>query len=364
MTAGVNGITNLLRLARAQFRAAAAFAVVARDGREPEMVFVPSDCGEGALPGEALALLARQASLDPELGHAGAFVRSVQLTGAMTLVVAPVPGPGGRGLLGVVGPEVDGSERAQLDLLERLAQRLTRHAQALHAVEERRAASAEQSQRTNGRQGDGAPAPIAPGGPPVPSEPPDPSAPRPPLEPPLPGPPAVAPLAPAAPGPAPARTPPVTATEEHRAPAPPSSWWAPSDPLTGLPSMAQFFSRAGRLLGSEARASGAVAVVLVEVPSERTAAAAARALAAQLRCSDPLARIDHDLFAAAVLLFPGSTRGDAVEERLGGAVRAALDWLAPVRTAHVLAEPGDRRDIDELLRQAIAGLPGRGIAPR
>lgn len=139
----------------------------------------------------------------------------------------------------------------------------------------------------------------------------------------------------------------------------PDGWWLAQDSRTGLPSVAQFFSRAGRLLTAELRTTSTLAVVLVEVPDPQTAPAAARALSAQLRYSDPLARIERDLFAVAVLLVPGIASGDAVEQRLGSAVRAALDWLSPVRTTHVLAAPGDRRDIDALVRQAIAQLPGR-----
>lgn len=342
MTAGVSGVTNLLRFARSQLRATAAFAMVTRNGGEPELVFVPSDGGDVALPGEALAHVAGIATQDPEFGHAGVFVRKVQLTRAMTLVVAAVPGPGARGMLGVVGPEVDGSDRRQLDLLDRLAQRLTRHVQALHVVGERRVAFAPQP--TSGMQGGRPPAPVVT----------DPTSAVPPgrLD-----------STTAAPTP-PHPTSAPTAEDDRRAIGWSAAWLAPSDPITGLPSLARFFSRAGRLLGSEARASGAVAVVVVEVPSDRTAPLAARALAAQLRFGDPLARIDHGLFAAAVVLFPGSTRGEAVEERLGSAVRAALEPQAPVRTVHVLAEPGDRRDIDELLRTAIAGLPRREVASR
>ncbi len=419
MAASTSAIANLLRLARTECRATVAFVVVATDGGQPEMLRVPAQ-GPTPTPSDvALAELAERASLDPEFGHARTFVRTVQLPAARILAVAPVPGAGPTGMLGVLGEDPSGFAPAQLGLLDRLADRVARHVKALHTLggagvestgpgsgpvaepaAEGGAAPPDEPDHPRGRSAE----PAAP-------EPAEPAAPEPAEPVTTPPPPALAgfgdepagviapsgpglfepagwhrqPLGPQvlsstggylrtlpnqAPGPGPDAgfvPPPTDATggpgpvAGPQGPEPPSpgSWWAASDPVTGLPSLGQFFSRAGRLLGSEARASGAVALVLVEVPDEQTAPAAARALAAQLRFSDPLARVDRDLFAAAVLLFPGSMRGDAVEERLGTAVRSALDWLAPVRTTHVLAEPGDRRDVDELLRQAIAGLPGR-----
>ena len=427
MAASASAIANLLRLARTECRATVAFVVVATDGGQPEMLRVPSPATTPTPSDSALAELAERASLDPEFGHARTFVRTVQLPGARILAVAPVPGAGPTGMVGVLGEDPGGFAPAQLGLLDRLADRIARHVKALHTLggpgvestEPRsgpvtepagEGGAAPPDEPDHPRAGPAEPAAPAPAEPAAPA-PAEPAAPAPAEPVTTPPPPALAGfgdepagvIAPSGPGlfdpagwqrqplgpqvlsstggylrtlpspvPGPGHeagfvSPPADATGRAgpaagpQSPEPPSpgSWWAASDPVTGLPSLGQFFSRAGRLLGSEARTSGAVALVLVEVPDEQTAPAAARALAAQLRFSDPLARVDRDLFAAAVLLFPGSMRGDAVEERLGTAVRSALDWLAPVRTTHVLAEPGDRRDVDELLRQAIAGLPGR-----
>lgn len=440
VAANPGAVGNLLRVARREFRAGVAFAVLGTSGSSPELLRVPCE-GEGGSPGDdELFEIAGRASTDPEFAGARAFVRTVQLGSATILAVAAVPGAGSSGMVGVLGDDPGAFGTPQLTLLDGLANRIARHVHALAALEtavgegpqrsgtgepadleppgpgaaqeagappappdqeagpppapqigepepEPSGAASESTEdvRDAGRkagpeQADqrGAPGPRAPGFAGFGSEPAGPIAPlrRSPVEPPswqvpplLPSSGASGPLRLA--GGRDATTPvPVWAAQaasggsaDPRAVEPPApgSWWVTSDRVTGLPSLGQFFSRAGRLLGSEARATGAVALVLVEVPDERTAPAAARALAAQLRFSDPLARVDRDLFAAAVLLFPGSVRGDAVEERLGAAVRSALDWLAPVRTTHVLAEPGDRRDVDELLRQAMVGLPGRSV---
>jgi hypothetical protein len=450
MAANPSAIANLLRLARTECRATVAFAVVATNG-QPELLRVPTAGDMGTPSNETLADIVDRAALDPEFGLARAFVRSVQLPSATLLGVAPVAGASRPAMIGVLGDDPSGFGPAQLELLDRLAERIARHIKALHAVERPAAGGAAPDEHPDAHPDEVAPRtagadlpadahasepviPPAPAVPPAPVVPPAPAAPQPAAvvhqhaqestmaaaqaaperddahtQPADPGRPSVAyggfgsepagVIAPSEPGPldpgghrqplgpqslsstggflrASTASPPEGAfVVGHRAewgdpmgasrqdePTTPRSWWAASDVVTGLPSLGQFFSRAGRLLGSEARASGAVALVLIEVPDERTALAAARALSAQLRFSDPLARVDRDVFAAAVLLFPGSMRGDAVEERLGAAVRSALDWLAPVRTTHVLAEPGDRRDVDELMRQAMTGLPGRSEA--
>lgn len=441
MAVTTSPIANLLRVACRECRATVAFAVVPTSAADSEMHRVPAQDAEGALSDDTLVELASRASLDPEFGGGRAFVRTVQLPSATILAVAPVPGAGSTGMVGVLGDDPGGFAPPQLAMLDRLAERIGRHVRALQALDERNVegpddlsgqgqdrpptaehngvppaqpdgtgageqdatadepsgpdlqagtpaaevgpeqASGQTSEQTSeGTSGQSAVMVPSlgfaafgnePGGAIAPSErgpfEPHPWPPRSPASPVdlgegAPIRPAVAPDTLSVPAGRPI-TAPVGVASDVRAPEPPApgSWWAATDPVTGLPSLGQFFSRAGRLLASEARASGAVALVLVEVPDERTAAAAARALAAQLRFSDPLARVDRDLFAAAVLLFPGSVRGDAVEERLGAAVRSALDWLAPVRTTHVLAEPGDRRDVDELLRQAMIGLPGRSV---
>ena len=112
------------------------------------------------------------------------------------------------------------------------------------------------------------------------------------------------------------------------------------------------------MLASDTCTAGALALVVVEVPDPRTAPSAARALRAQLRFADPLALVDCDLLVAAVVIYPAGS-GGAVEQRLGSAVRSALEGPGSVRTVHVVATPGDRREVDELLRDAVLRLPGR-----
>lgn len=403
MAANPSAIANLLRLARTECRAAVAFAVLATNGGQPEMLRIPPTEATGTPSDQALAEIVERAALDPEFGRARAFVRTVQLPSATLLAVAPVSGAARPAMVGVLGEDSSGFGPAQLDLLDRLAERIARHVKALQTFDRPELAESPTTEAASDPEAPGpageqaaaparsaaavtttsAPLPFAgfgdePSGVIAPSEAPCSEAEAPPRQPlgaqtsSIGG--FLRPTWPYEPPPSDetARRSPATSLagrlggSQPQSPGPeppaPGSWWVATDALTGLASLGQFFSRAGRLLGSEARAAGAVALVLVEVPDERTAPAAGRALAAQLRFSDPLARVDRDLFAAAVLLFPGSMRGDAVEERLGSAVRAALEWLAPVRTTHVLAEPGDRRDVDELLRQAMAGLPGRALS--
>ena len=381
MKPSATGVTNLLRVARAECAGAVAFAAVTADDagggvRGMRVFSFPQGETAETLSGEVVAELVRQAALDPEYAQSGVFVRSVGVRDGLTLAVAPLRDAGTEGMLGVVALDDQGFDQDQLELLQRQADRLARHLRARGDVDAivATAASASETELDEARErvriatplqthaaapttnGAGAhdqrgaaraergvangPGEPAKGG----SHEPHPagqaqSVQRPAVEPPR----AAGTPTRSAPSPAPGREVPAEA-------------WAAVDAATGLPSLAQFFSRAGRLLASEARATSALALVLVEMPEDATASVVARALSTRLRHTDPLVRIEPDLFAAAVLLFPGSTRGDVVEERLAGAVRASLEWLMPVRTTHVLAEPGDRRDVDELLREAIARL--------
>jgi GGDEF domain-containing protein len=85
----------------------------------------------------------------------------------------------------------------------------------------------------------------------------------------------------------------------------------------------------------------------------------ASTLRSQLRSSDQLTRIGRCAFAAAVGLEPGTSLSPLIEQRLAGAVRNAVIASTPqavVRSIHVLAEPEQRLDADELLRRSLRML--------
>jgi GGDEF domain-containing protein len=133
------------------------------------------------------------------------------------------------------------------------------------------------------------------------------------------------------------------------------------DPVTGLPGLGNFFSRTGRLLGPEQSGSQALSMVVIEVkgfprPEELVAQLVACTLQSHLRGGDPVARVGRAVFAAAVTLDPGSTLAPAIEQRLAGAVRSALNHgtaTAVVESAHVFTGATGSIEADELLRRAL-----------
>ena len=167
--------------------------------------------------------------------------------------------------------------------------------------------------------------------------------------------------------PAPPSAPPAAGAGSARSTAAPN-WHAPAweaaDEVTGFAGLGAFFSRTGRIMGgSEPRA---VAIVVLEVsdtsrPEELVAQLGATTLRSQIRGSDPVARIGQASFAVAVALDPGSTLAPAIEQRLAGALRTALHGAtvaAAVRSAHVMAEPEQKIEADELLRRSLRHLNG------
>jgi hypothetical protein len=317
---------NLLRVARNETAAGTAFAAILEDGHPSEIVSVPPPGAPEGLSSDELAALVHQAAADPEFSHARVFVRAVQLGQSLTLAVAPASEGASHGMIGVVAGTDHRFEPPQLEVLERLAERLGRHLQVVHrlsGVGFRTQHPGPQSPTSSAGPAGG------PGGAPLDARPPAWAAQ--PVE---------------APGGPPSLE------------VPAATWWTEPEPLLGLSSLGQFFSRAGRMLASDPRTAGALALVVVEVPDPRTMPSAARALRAQLRFSDPLALVDRDLLAVAVVILPAGS-GDAVEQRLGAAVRSVLERPSSVRTVHVMAAAGDRREVDELLREAVSRLPGR-----
>jgi hypothetical protein len=419
-------VENVLRLARSESGAALAFAALGTCADDLRVFSVPDADEHTLVGHEALAELVCQASTDPELPHARVLVRAVGASAPLTLAVAAAPVADGllrraaasgastillahdalahdepRALVGLLFEAEHELDETGRELLAQLAERLWRHARARRQVAllgERSSSSARADALHADERGGRTAAEGAEG---VVSEewyeeghtlvrdifePEDPTEWSAVGQPEMSGGGGGDRLVPAV-GPPRAvawRCPPGAAARGWRrsesrpsgpvqgqlevAPLESSGigdvgqWWLVHDVVTGLPSVAQFCSQVGRLLAAEIRATSSLALVLVEVPGERAAPAAARALGAQLRYSDPLARIDRDLFAAAMLLVPGHGCADAVEARLASAARSSLHELSTVRTTHAVAAPGDRRDVDELLRQAIAQLPGRAGA--
>ena len=353
MSAVTTPVENLLRVARDETAAGTAFAAILAGGRALEIVSVPAPEVPEGLSSDELAQLVDRAAADPEFARARAFVRAVQLGHALTLAVAPVGDGAGRSMIGVVAGPDHRFEPAQLGVLERLAQRLLRHLEAVQRVgggawrgEELPGRAVGRGEelpgRVIGRTEELPPRVVGRGeehGSDEPRRGQVPGSDEPPQA-------AEQPSRPA------------SALREAPLEMPPATWWAAPQPLLGLSSLGQFFSRAGRMLASDTCTAGALALVVVEVPDPRTAPSAARALRAQLRFADPLALVDCDLLAAAVVIYPAGS-GGAVEQRLGSAVRSALEGPGSVRTVHVVATPGDRREVDEILRDAVRRLPGR-----
>jgi hypothetical protein len=413
---GTTTVENLLRVARRDTAAGTAFAALGATGRASEIISVPEPGSAEGLSADELAELVRQASADPEFVHARVFVRSSRVGRALTLVVAPLRDGGGRGMIGLVAEPDHRFEAAHLEVLGQLADRLVRHLKVVqqlssggdpdaeaHAGPEAdggRGVDAGRGADTGrgvdvgcvvdaGRGADGVRGadagrgvdavrgaggtherlsiPRGPGGP-VSEAPEFPlvSGTRLAADGQVFATPGHA-LAPGAGGGRPTRepqgeeaaapTPGGLGAAPLVAPTPRALWWTERDRLTGLPGLGRFFSQAGRLLALESRSAGTFVLVVLEVPDDRAAQVAAGVLGGALRSTDPVGRVGRGLLAAALLLADGS--GDAVEGRLGAAVRSALDGLEGVRTAHVAAAPGDVRDVDELLRDALISLRDR-----
>ncbi len=133
------GVTNLLRMARNECRGLVTYIAAAHDGGL-EVASFPEG-GVDAVGPAAVSQLVRLTSSDPEFGHGGPFVRTVVLDGFLepvTVAVAPLGTGGDRGLLGVVGHDPSDFGEHQRRTLERVAQRLTRHLVARDEVDQRR----------------------------------------------------------------------------------------------------------------------------------------------------------------------------------------------------------------------------------
>jgi GGDEF domain-containing protein len=420
------GTTNLLRMARNECRGAIAFVALALDDDVFATATYPTMPEDDLFGMEGVDEMVHQAWSDPEFGHARTLVRAARLKSRRLvrprrLVLAIVPlgdGPGGGpwGMLGVVDPEGGSFQAPQLELLDRIAQRLASYLRARQEVRQNVlyedddpfaavSVPVRPTEPTVLSQGERVrpdvpwwtvePGPlrhdtITPPSPAtwaMPVEPEGstsgrgasaewtasievetrgemeaPAGPAPasePLAPPEPLAPAEALAPPEAPvGPAPAARPEVGSGVL-------SDVLAGEDPVTGLLSLGAFLGRAGRMLGAGAvTGGGALAVVVMEVAglgelAEDVVTLAAHAMREQLRFDDPVAQIGRTSFAAVVPLVPGGSDAKLVEERLAAALRAAVadtDEECRVRSAHVVAELAESHDADELLRSAVGKL--------
>lgn len=414
--------TNLLRMARNECAGMIAVVAAGGDGGTGlEMMTFPRAWNAETLDEHAIAHLVRRASEDPEFGHGGPFVRRIPLDEAaepLTVAVVPLDGAPGPGLLAVIGNEASSFGQEQLEYLRRIARRLGRHLMARTKIGEMRAPAADVPPRPAlGPTGPGPeplralrdlgatyrPEPLRTS-PPVPATHQEPAGDL------SPGSPMAAtgttPFGhPAAPYDPAGRSGELGGIEHPRergganngfgssgvtvgeatvgdatvgepavedAQVPPAvakhvaEACRVSDEMTGLPGVGAFFSRVGRLLQSGATSDRILAMVILEVSGSKrsdhlVAQLLAATLRAQLRAGDPLAHIGPTAFAAAIVHVPGSAPADAVEKRLARAINAALGHEAihlKIRSTHLLSQPGDRREADELLREAVAALPG------
>ncbi len=329
------GTTNLLRMARSGCQSAVAFVALA-SGDHVATASYPAELGDGPPSAEQLESLARQLWLEPGIAQGKALVRTVQLGGHQQgrpparLAVAVVPlgaGSGGRpsGILGVADPEVKSFGVPELELLSRIAQRLSSYVKARQAVRTQLAASA--TTRAE-------PSPPTPW------------------------------TASAVPGPG---------AGAHRAPEPPLD--VPTgavDPLgavlgegavQGLVPLGALLGRAGRLIGAGCSALGSLAVIVVTVDGVTQQAPGVladlvRSLRTDLRFDDPVASIGGLSLVAVVPCAPGAASPDQVEARLVDRAREAVAPFpgAAVRAAHVVAPLRAECDADELLRAAVLKL--------
>ncbi|MGH9089159.1 MAG: hypothetical protein ACRDYZ_13800, partial [Acidimicrobiales bacterium] len=141
------GTTNLLRMARSECRGAAAFVALALDDDMFATATYRAVPDDELFRSEAVDDLIRQAWADPEFSQGRALVRVARLGGRrlaparrMALAIVPlVDGPGDRpwGMLGVAGPESGSFDARQIDLLNRIAQRLSSYFRARHEVRQK-----------------------------------------------------------------------------------------------------------------------------------------------------------------------------------------------------------------------------------
>jgi len=312
------GTTHLLRMARTGCQSAVSFvALVAGDDVATAVYPAPSE--DAAVREEVIDDLVRQLWLDPGVARHKALLRTVRVASrqlgepSVQLAVATVPlGSDGEGrpwgLLGVADPDVKAFGLPDVELLSRIARRLTSYVAA---------------RRTLRGAGTGAVAPRT-GAPPS-------------LE---------------------GRAGGIASTPDL------ARLYGGEDPPTGLVTLAALLAKTGRFLGAGEGAGGSLAVVALEVsgvsgPADDTMARVARAIRADLRFDDLVSALGSRGFVAVVPLAPGWAGAQAVADRLAMSARAAVGAAgAVVRSAHVAVDLASHVDADahELLRAVLDEL--------
>ncbi|MDA8316724.1 MAG: hypothetical protein M0010_16375 [Actinomycetota bacterium] len=324
------GSTHLLRMARTGCKSAVSFvALVAGDHVATAIYPIASD--EAPFGEEVVDDLVRQLWLDPAIARRKALLRSVRVGGhqpgeaPIQLAVATVPvGADGEGrpwgLLGVADPDVKAFGLPDVELLSRIAQRLTSYVAARRQVRSVAAGTT--------------PPPAGSSPPPAGSSPP-----------------------PAGTAPVPeARTADLASTPGL------AGLFGGEDPGTGLLPLGTLLGRTGRLLGAGEGAGGSLAVVALEVSGasgtpKDTMARVARAIRADLRFEDLVSGLGATGFIAVVPLAPGGTGAQALADRLAASARAAVGTTgAAVRSAHVAVDLSSHADAADLVRAVLDEL--------
>ena len=320
--------THVLRMARTGCKSAVSFVALVVDDDVATAVY-PRFSQDASVREEVIDALVRQLWLDPAIARRKALVRTVRVASRslgelpVQLAVATVPlGLDDEdrpwGLLGVADPEVKAFGLPDVELLARIAQRLTSHIAARQWL--RGAGSGAGSGAGALASSTGAPPSIEEG---------------------------VGGIM---------RTPDLARLYEGE------------DPGSGLVALAAFLARTGRLIGAGERAGGSIALVALEVsgvegPPGDTLARVARAIRADLRFDDLVSGVGARGLVAVVPLAPGGTGAQALEDRLAASARAALDAAlgatrAAVRTAHVTVDLASHveEDAHDLLRAVLDKL--------
>jgi hypothetical protein len=159
------GTTNLLRMARTGCQSGSSFVALALTDDSFATAVYPATPEPGAVDVPTVDAVVRQLWHDPGFGRGKALVRSVRI-GTDRLAVAAVPlgltdqgQPSG--VLGVVDPGGKSFGVPDLELLSRIAQRLTSYVQARRAVRSQLAHAAAPERRTGSEAWSPAPEPAA-----------------------------------------------------------------------------------------------------------------------------------------------------------------------------------------------------------
>ncbi len=357
------GTTNLLRMARSGCQSAVAFVALSLGDQRFATATYPADLGDGPPFATGVEGLVRQLWLEPGLAQGKALVRTVQLggrpqdSGPSRLAVAALPlgvagGSRPSGVLGVADPDAKSFGLPELELLSRIAQRLTSYVQARRTVRAQLAGAVPSGAGTDGRgagiEGDEESERHEEPSPPTPTISTFPT---------------VVPDQPPDAGPAAVTAPVVAPAVIASGTLDPLGALLGGGSVPGLVPLGALLGLAGRFLGAGSAARGSLSVIALTVdgmaqPGAGVMEHLVQSLRTDLRFDDPLASIGGLSFVAVVPLSPGGASSEQVEARLVDRAREAVASHpgAVVRAAHVVAPLSAGHDADELLRAAVGKL--------